>query len=64
MIDYALAKARTTRYGHAADHLRDCQAADIEITEYGHFGSHEAYLAQLRTRHERKASFWNKLRLD
>ena len=64
MIDYALAKARTTRYGHAADHLRDCQAADVEILDYAHFGSHEAYLAHLRTRHERKSSFWAKVRLD
>ncbi len=64
MIDYALAKARTSRYGHAADHLRDCQTADVEIADYGQFGSHEAYLAHLRTRHDRKASFWAKVHLD
>lgn len=61
MIDYALGKARTTRYRHAADHLSDCAAADIHITDYGTFGSHDAYLKHLRTRHERKASFWSKV---
>lgn len=61
MIEFALHHGRSTRYGHAADHLMDCLAADMEITEYGPFEPHEVYLQGLRQRHERKSSFWARL---
>jgi hypothetical protein len=61
MIDYALAEGRTTRYGHAADHLMDCVAADLELTEYGRFPSHEVFEGYLRERHKHKSSFWARL---
>lgn len=62
MIDYTLSEGRSTRYAHAADHLMDCAALDGEISDYGPFASHSSYLADLRARHERKTSFWQRIR--
>lgn len=62
MIDYALGHSRSTRYGHAADHLMDCAALDADICDYGAFGPHHSYLAGLQARYDRKASFWQKVR--
>ena len=61
MIDFALAKARTKRYRHAARHLLQCESLDQEITDYGRFEVHDAYLNRLRTEHGRKTSFWSLL---
>lgn len=62
MIDYALEIGRSSRYGHAADHLADCASLDAEITDYGAFPTHERYLQALQARHDRKSSFWAKVR--
>jgi hypothetical protein len=61
MIDDALLQGRTSRYGHAADHLTDCAALDAEIVDYETFPAHATYLRTLQTHHERKSSFWTKL---
>ncbi|MEP1201636.1 DUF6880 family protein [Tateyamaria sp.] len=61
MIDYSLNEGRSTRYGHAADHLMDCASVDDEIGDYGAFAPHLSYLADLHSRHERKTSFWQKV---
>ena len=61
MIDFALAKARTKRYRHAARHLLQCESLDQEITDYGRFEVHDAYRNRLRTEHGRKTSFWSLL---
>ncbi len=61
MIEYALREGRSTRYGHAADHLMDCAAVDGEISDYGLFAPHLSYLAHLHKQHERKTSFWQKV---
>ncbi|WP_298971750.1 DUF6880 family protein [uncultured Roseobacter sp.] len=61
MIDHALTEGRSTRYGHAADHLMDCAAVDDMISDYGAFASHLSYLEDLRTRHDRKTSFWQRV---
>ena len=61
MIDHALTEGRSTRYGHAADHLMDCAAVDDEISDYGAFSPHLSYLENLRTRHDRKTSFWQRV---
>ena len=61
MIDYALLQGRSSRYGYAADHLTDCASLDDEIVDYGQFPTHERYLGRLRSRHERKSSFWAKV---
>ena len=61
MITHSLTQGRSTRYGHAADHLADCAAADADIPEYGARPTHSEYLHALRTRHDRKTSFWNRV---
>jgi len=61
MIDYTLEQGRTTRYGHAADHLADCSLLDAEVTDYGVFATHESYLNTLKNHHDRKSSFWAKV---
>ncbi|MGC1503731.1 MAG: DUF6880 family protein [Sulfitobacter sp.] len=61
MIDHALAERRNTRYGHAADHLMDCVAADMELTDYGRFPSHDVFEGYLREQHKHKSSFWARL---
>lgn len=62
MIDDALERGRSSRYGHAADHLADCASLDAEIVDYGPFPSHDSYLRTLHSRHDRKSSFWAKSR--
>ncbi|MFL5287300.1 MAG: DUF6880 family protein [Rhodopila sp.] len=58
MIDFALAKNRSSRFGHAARHLRTCAALAPVIAEWGPFETHDAYVARLRREHGRKTSFW------
>ncbi|MBL4812758.1 MAG: hypothetical protein JKX69_10495 [Rhodobacteraceae bacterium] len=62
IIDYALGQGRSSRYGHAADHLMDCKTLDAEIADYGPNPNHESYVQGLQTCHERKSSFWAKVR--
>jgi hypothetical protein len=61
MINYALGHGRATRYGHAADHLKDCGIVDAQIEDYGQFPTHQSYLRALENLHERKMSFWSKM---
>lgn len=61
MINFALYDGRSSRYGHAADHLADCAALAPEITDHGPYPTHEAYVAMLMKHHERKTSFWAKV---
>ena len=61
MINHALWEGRSTRYGHAVDHLMDCAAADNEIEDYGAFQSHDKYVDLLREAHKHKSSFWARL---
>ena len=58
MIPQALWDGRASRYAHAADHLMDCAAADLQITDYGRFLSHADYHEKLRGAHRHKTSFW------
>jgi len=59
MIDFALDKARSKRYGHAARHMRTCEYLSKRIDTYAGHPDHEAYLANLKLRHGRKSAFWN-----
>ncbi len=59
MIDFALDKARSTRYGHAARHLQTCVYLSKRIDDWVGHPDHEAYLANLKLRHGRKTAFWN-----
>jgi hypothetical protein len=57
MIDFALERARSTRYRHAARHLQEC-AGLAASAEFAGFPAHDAYVAGLKARHGRKAAFW------
>ena len=59
MINFTLDKARASRYRHAARHLSQCASLAREITDPGPFGTHDTYLARLRTQHGRKTAFWS-----
>jgi len=59
MIDFSLTQSRSSRYGHAARHLRDCAGLASAIADYGSFETHDAYVARLRREHGRKTGFWS-----
>jgi hypothetical protein len=59
MIDFALTRSRSSRYGHAARHLRECAALASTTPDYGSFETHDAYVGRLRREHGRKTAFWN-----
>ena len=61
MIDFALRRGRTGRYGHAARHLMACTTADMSIEDYAGHPSHYAYVEGLRRNYGRKAAFWERL---
>ncbi|MEO6716308.1 MAG: DUF6880 family protein, partial [Novosphingobium sp.] len=59
MIGFALDKARSKRYGHAARHLKTCDYLAKRIDDSGIHPDHDAWVADLRLRHGRKAAFWS-----
>ncbi len=61
MIDFALTKARSGRYGHAARHLASSATADMAIPDYDGHPTHVEYLNGLKANHARKASFWERV---
>jgi tetratricopeptide (TPR) repeat protein len=58
MIDFALDRARTARYRHAARHLAEAKRLSGEIKDGNTISSHEDYVANLRSRHRSKTGFW------
>jgi hypothetical protein len=58
MVDFSLTKGRTSRYGHAARHLRDCAGLAAAIQDYVSFETHDAYVGRLRKDHGKKPAFW------
>jgi hypothetical protein len=61
MIDFALEKARSKRYSHAAKHLQECESLVAQIRDFGTFETHLEYVARLKARHGRKSGFWGLL---
>lgn len=61
MIRFALERARSKRYGHAARHLGSCAAADAVISDYGAHADHATFLQGLREAHGRKSAFWSRV---
>jgi hypothetical protein len=59
MIDFTLAKARSTRYRHAARHLVECQGLVSGIEDFGGHETHDEYVERLQAKHGRKSSFWS-----
>jgi len=64
MIDFTLSHARSSRYGHAARHLRSCAWLAQQIGDWREHLSHADYLADLRKEHRRKAGFWGRIDND
>ena len=62
MIDFALARARSSRYKHAARHLTTCARLAPAIDDFGAFESHDVYEARLRREHGRKSAFWSQVK--
>ena len=62
MIDYPLDNAKSTRYRHAARHLAECESLAVAIGDFGALAPHKAYVAALKSRHGRKAGFWEHVR--
>jgi hypothetical protein len=59
MIDDTLDGAKSTRYGHVARHLMECQSLASAIQDYDPFETHQAFVARLRAKHGRKTGFWS-----
>ena len=59
MIDSTLTHARSSRYKHAARHLKACSRLASALEQFGAFEAHDAYEARLRREHGRKRSFWD-----
>ena len=62
MIDFALTRARSSRYKHAARHLTTCGRLASAIDDFRAFESHAVYEARLRREHGRKSAFWGEIR--
>ena len=61
MIEDTLDSAKSSRYKHAARHVRECFSLASSIQEYGVFETHDAFVSRLRARHGRKVGFWAQL---
>jgi len=59
MIEFALDRARTKRYRHAARHLLDCEGLASRIEDFGPHEDHQTFERRIRDRHGRKSSFWS-----
>jgi hypothetical protein len=58
MIDFALDRARTARYKHAARHLAEAKRLLAEIRDRSPINSHEDYVEDLRSKHRSRTGFW------
>jgi hypothetical protein len=61
MIDFTLSKARSKRYGYAAQHLAECAELAGKIEDYRTFEPHDVYVARLKQEHGRKSGFWTRV---
>jgi len=59
MIAFALTKARSSRYRHAARHLAECGSLASAIKEFGAFETHTTFTTRLKAEHGRKSGFWS-----
>jgi hypothetical protein len=60
MIEFALDRARSSRYGHAVRHLRSCAWLTQQVGDWRGHPPHADYAAALRRRHGRKIGFWSR----
>ncbi len=59
LIDFALVKARSSRYRHAARHLQECESLTASIDDFEPYETHEAYRSRLKAEHGRKSKVWS-----
>ena len=59
MIDFTLTKARSKRYGYAAQHLKTCADLARRIEDFGALATHAVYAVRLTQEHGRKSGFWS-----
>ena len=45
MVDFTLANARSSRYGHPAHHLRSCERLSQRIADWGEIPNHDDCIA-------------------
>jgi len=62
LIEFTLKIGRSTRYKHAARHVREIDSLNAQIKDYMTFESHEQFMARLLKSHPRKLGFWPLLR--
>jgi hypothetical protein len=62
LIEFTLHKGRTTRYKHAARHVREIDSLNAQIKDYAGFETHQQFMARLLRTHPRKTGFWSLLR--
>ncbi len=61
LIDVTLQKAKSTRYRHAVQHVREIESQQSDIADYGRHESHADFMARLKREHPRKSGFWSLL---
>ncbi len=59
MIDFTLTRSRSKRYRYAAEHLNAGARLARDISDFGAFETHDAYVARLKEEHGRKFGFWS-----
>lgn len=61
MILDTLENKRSKRYGHAANHLAECDASDGQISKHQTHLPHAKFVEMLRRTHPRKSGFWSRV---
>jgi hypothetical protein len=61
MVTFTLEHARSTRYRHAARHIRELESLDTLIENYGTHETHERFVDRLKREHALKHGFWSRL---
>ena len=61
VIEFTLSAGRSSRYKHAARHLRDCRAAAERVADSGSATDHATFERALRAAHGRKTGFWQEV---
>ena len=62
LIEATLQKGRSTRYKHAARHVREIDSLQSQIKDYAGFETHDQFMGRLLKIHPRKTGFWPLLR--
>ena len=57
MIDFSLTKGRSSRYGHAARHLIECESLALMVQDFGTHEAHDAYVRNYAESMERRPLF-------